>query len=57
MYNPKLPDVNFFPIDWDKEKSPRSIRTHLPWALLPEQIRNGTKSPKVTSKPKKTCYV
>ncbi|KAF2881818.1 hypothetical protein ILUMI_24374 [Ignelater luminosus] len=41
-----------------EEKSPRCIRTHLPWCLLPEQIRNGTRSPKmicVLRNPKDTC--
>ncbi|KAF5280999.1 hypothetical protein FQA39_LY05204 [Lamprigera yunnana] len=27
--------------------SPRCIRTHLPWQLLPEQIKNGSKKPKI----------
>ncbi|KAF5282442.1 hypothetical protein FQA39_LY17557 [Lamprigera yunnana] len=26
---------------------PRCIRTHLPWSLLPKQIRDGTKKPKI----------
>ncbi|KAF2889382.1 hypothetical protein ILUMI_16791 [Ignelater luminosus] len=28
-------------------KSPRCIRSHLPWFLLSEEFRNGTKSPKI----------
>ncbi|KAF5285100.1 hypothetical protein FQA39_LY16789 [Lamprigera yunnana] len=31
----------------DKMPSPRCIRTHLPWQLLPEQIKNGSKNPKI----------
>jgi hypothetical protein len=31
----------------DEMKSPRFIKTHLPWELLPRQIREGTKKPKV----------
>jgi hypothetical protein len=31
-------------------KSPRFIKTHLPWELLPKQIRDGIKKPKV-------CYL
>jgi hypothetical protein len=26
---------------------PRTIKSHLPFSLLPQQIRNGTKKPKV----------
>ncbi|KAF2897640.1 hypothetical protein ILUMI_08535, partial [Ignelater luminosus] len=39
-------------------ESPRCIRSHLPWFLLPEEIRSGTKSPKiihVLRNPKDTC--
>ncbi|KAL0270671.1 UNVERIFIED_CONTAM: hypothetical protein PYX00_008005 [Menopon gallinae] len=31
----------------DKLQSPRFIKTHLPWALLPASIRNGEKKPKI----------
>ncbi|XP_069695754.1 luciferin sulfotransferase-like isoform X2 [Periplaneta americana] len=44
----KLPDfVNDSVTYIDKKKSPRFIKTHLPWELLPKQIRNGTKKPKI----------
>ncbi|KAF5286678.1 hypothetical protein FQA39_LY16161 [Lamprigera yunnana] len=29
--------------------APRFLRCHLPWSLLPKQIRNGTKKPKIIS--------
>lgn len=29
------------------QKRPRHIKTHLPWVLLPNEIQNGTKKPKV----------
>lgn len=32
-----------------KQRSPRFIKTHLPYSLLPDQIKNGTKTPKVSS--------
>ncbi|KAF2888820.1 hypothetical protein ILUMI_17353 [Ignelater luminosus] len=41
-----------------KQKSPRFIKTHLPFSLLPDQIKNGTKSPKIIyvwRNPKDTC--
>lgn len=31
-----------------KQKGRRFIKTHLPYSLLPDQIKNGTKSPKVS---------
>lgn len=31
----------------DNLKSPRFIKTHLPWPLLPVSIRNGEKNPKI----------
>lgn len=39
-------------------KSPRFIQTHLPWSLLPKQIRTGEKKPKmiyVARNPKDVC--
>lgn len=39
-------------------KSPRTIQTHLPWSLLPKQIREGLKKPKiiyVARNPKDIC--
>jgi estrone sulfotransferase len=50
---PKLPELELplFVSDSvtyiDEMKSPRYIKTHLPWELLPKQIRDGTKKPKV----------
>jgi Sulfotransferase domain. len=50
---PKLPDLQFpsYVSDSvtyvDEMKSPRFIKTHLPWELLPKQIRDGSKQPKV----------
>ncbi|KAK4884744.1 hypothetical protein RN001_001015 [Aquatica leii] len=38
--------------------SPRFIKTHLPFSLLPEQIQNGTKTPKIVyviRNPKDVC--
>lgn len=57
MYDPKivgveLPEVINHIDDLRDIQGPRCIRTHLPWLLIPEQIRNGTKSPKVTFKMK-----
>jgi hypothetical protein len=49
----KLPDLQFplYVSDSltyiDEMKSPRFIKTHLPWELLPKQIQDGTKQPKV----------
>ena len=49
----KLPDLQFpsYISDSvtyiDEMKSPRFIKTHLPWELLPKQIQDGTKQPKV----------
>ncbi|KAF2892272.1 hypothetical protein ILUMI_13900 [Ignelater luminosus] len=39
-------------------KSPRCIKSHLHWSLLPEQIRNGSKKPKIVllfRNPKDAC--
>nr|XP_023014297.1 amine sulfotransferase-like isoform X1 [Leptinotarsa decemlineata]XP_023014298.1 amine sulfotransferase-like isoform X2 [Leptinotarsa decemlineata] len=39
-------------------KGPLCLKTHLPWALLPKEIQDNTKSPKiiyVTRNPKDTC--
>ncbi|KAJ8968177.1 hypothetical protein NQ314_002436 [Rhamnusium bicolor] len=39
-------------------KSPKCIKTHLPWILLPKQIQENIKKPKiiyVTRNPKDTC--
>ncbi|ODM95898.1 Sulfotransferase family cytosolic 1B member 1, partial [Orchesella cincta] len=39
-------------------KSPRFIQSHLPWSMLPKQIRNGEKKPKmiyVARNPKDVC--
>lgn len=33
----------------EQESRPRFIKTHLPFSLLPDQIKNGTKKPKVTN--------
>ncbi|KAF2886189.1 hypothetical protein ILUMI_19984 [Ignelater luminosus] len=41
-----------------KVKSPRFIKTHLPYSLLPDQIKNGIKTPKIVyvwRNPKDTC--
>lgn len=49
----KLPDLQFplYVSDSvtyiDEMKSPRFIKTHLPWELLPKQIQDGTKQPKI----------
>lgn len=34
-------------------KGKRFIKTHLPWTLLPKQIREGTRKPKVIFMPNK----
>ncbi|KAK4877473.1 hypothetical protein RN001_009979 [Aquatica leii] len=42
----------------EESKSPRCIRSHLPWTLLPTAIINGTKQPKiivVMRNPEDTC--
>ncbi|KAJ8917838.1 hypothetical protein NQ315_010750 [Exocentrus adspersus] len=39
-------------------KSPKCVKTHLPWVLLPKQIQDGSKKPLmiyVTRNPKDTC--
>lgn len=39
-------------------KRPRFIKTHLPWSLLPKQIQDGSKRPKIvyiTRDPKVVC--
>ncbi|KAF2889049.1 hypothetical protein ILUMI_17124, partial [Ignelater luminosus] len=42
----------------ERTKSPRIIKSHLHWSLLPEEIRNGTKQPKIIvilRNPEDTC--
>ncbi|KAJ9600879.1 hypothetical protein L9F63_000991 [Diploptera punctata] len=44
----KLPDfVNDSVSYIENMPSPRYIKTHLPWELLPKQIRDGSKKPKI----------
>lgn len=46
-------------IKWSKKlKKPRLLTTHLPWSLLPKQIANGDKKPRIiyiTRNPKNIC--
>ncbi|KAF2892273.1 hypothetical protein ILUMI_13901 [Ignelater luminosus] len=42
----------------ETSKRPRCIKSHLHWSLLPEQIRNGSRKPKIVllfRNPKDTC--
>ncbi|KAF2892047.1 hypothetical protein ILUMI_14126, partial [Ignelater luminosus] len=41
-------NVDYFSLSYIEESArPRCLKTHLHWSLLPEQIRNGTKKPKM----------
>ncbi|KAF2883514.1 hypothetical protein ILUMI_22687 [Ignelater luminosus] len=42
-----LKDLHTSLKDIGKAKQPRCIKTHLHWSLLPKQIQNGTKKPKM----------
>ncbi|KAF5282443.1 hypothetical protein FQA39_LY17558 [Lamprigera yunnana] len=41
-------DINYMD-QLNQIPAPRFLRCHLPWSLLPEQIKNGTKKPKIIS--------
>ncbi|KAF5285101.1 hypothetical protein FQA39_LY16790 [Lamprigera yunnana] len=43
-----FPETDFM-THLNKMPNPRCIRSHLHWSLLPEQIRDGTKKPKIIS--------
>ncbi|KAF2893957.1 hypothetical protein ILUMI_12215 [Ignelater luminosus] len=56
----KLPIDKYSSVDLaaNQNSRPRFIKTHLPFSLLPDQIKNGTKTPKmiyVVRNPKDTC--
>ncbi|KOC59245.1 Sulfotransferase 4A1 [Habropoda laboriosa] len=55
----KLPQLVLDSVEYTKNRaSPRFIKTHLPFTLLPRQLRTGEKKPKivyVARNPKDTC--